>query len=76
MKLVFPLLKTKNPSSDRKVDRNTDNHQRITKNVDEREAAWEATGRTTENSHKHCSPYLSIGTPSLTMISQAASRAA
>src|SRR5579872_5100855 len=41
--------------ADRKLDRNAENQQRTTPNVDEREPALEATGRTPANvCERHC----------------------
>jgi hypothetical protein len=48
-------------SFDRKFDRNPNNHQRTTTNVDRHKPALQDAGRTARNIYEHSWPYLSIG---------------
>jgi len=46
---------------DRKVDRNAENHQRTTTNINEHEASLEAKGGIPTNSHEQRSSYPPFG---------------
>jgi len=54
VQILSPCHSTK---LDRNFDRNADNHQRTTVNIDERQTAPEATGRTPRNLQKQSSSY-------------------